>query len=119
MTIEKARELIGNLVQCGLYANGVLDEKPANIEVSLAELMEANEIVKKANDEAREKQRAEGGSCSIQMTVAERGIAAMFTAANFKGGSLSEPNIIGYGNGNYLLVVHERHFKREETEEEK
>jgi hypothetical protein len=118
MTIEQARKLIGNLVACSIYAEGITDEKPTKIEASLADIIEANRLVKEANDAAREKQRSEGGSCSIQMIIADRGIAAMYAAANFAGGSPGEPNIIGYANGNYIMVIHERHMTRTEEEEE-
>jgi len=118
MTLDEAKKLIGNCVYCGLYANGVIDEKPERIEASLADLMEANRLVAEANEAAEKKQWEEGGSCSIQMTVAERGLAAMYTAANFAGGSCEEPNIVGYANGNYIMVIHEGHLKREETEDE-
>jgi len=117
MTLEEAKKLIGNCVYCGLYANGIIDEKPERIEASLADLMEANRLVAEANEAAEEKQREEGGSCSIQMTIAERGLAAMYTAANFAGGSCEEPNIVGYANGNYVMVINERHLKRTEDDE--
>lgn len=112
----EAKELVGNLVYCGLYANGIIDDKPKNVTAKLSDLIKANRIVERANRRAQEKQREKGGTCSMQMTIADRGIAAMYTAANFEGGSLNEPNIVGYANGNYVLVIHERHFKREEEE---
>jgi len=117
MTLETAKKLIGNCVYCGLYANGIIDDKPERIEVSLADLMEANRLVAEANEAAEKKQREESGTCSVQMTVAERGLAAMYAAANFAGGSCEEPNIVGYANGNYVMVIHERHLKRTEGDE--
>lgn len=114
MKRKDAKLLIGNLISCGLYANGIIEDKPQKVTANLPDLLKANKAVERANKAATDRQRKEGGSCSMSMTIADRGIAAMYTAASFVGGSLSEPNIVGYANGNYVLVINERHFKREE-----
>lgn len=112
MKRKEAKKLIGNLISCGLFANGILDDKPEKVTAALPDLLKANRVVERGNEAAQEKQRKNGGSCSLSMTIADRGIAAMYTAASFEGGSLKEPNIVGYANGNYVLVIHERYFKK-------
>lgn len=112
MKQKDARLLIGNLVSCGLYANGIIGDKPGKVEAELADMLKANRIIEQANKRARDKQQREGGTCSSQMTIADRGIAAMYVASAFAGGSPDEPNIIGYANGNYVIVISERHLKK-------
>lgn len=112
MKRKEAKKLIGNLISCGLFANGILDDKPEEVTASLPDLLKANKAVERANAAAREASRDTGAGCSLSMTIADRGIAAMYTAASFEGGSLKEPNIVGYANGNYVIVIHERHFKK-------
>lgn len=110
MKIEIASAMIGDCLRNGLYSQGILDEKPPKIKCrSLQHLLRANKTVERVN-KAKLKQR---GPQSVQMTVAERGLAAMYTAMNFEGGTPDEPNVVGYANGNYVLVIRASSFQTE------
>ena len=99
--------MIGACLQNALYSQGILDEKPPKIKCrSLQHLLRANKALERSNRIKLKK----SGSQTISMTVAERGLAAMYTAMNFEGGTPDEPNIVGYANGNYVLVIRASSF---------
>lgn len=109
MKIEIAKEMISACFKNGLYANGILDEKPPKIECrSLQHLLRANKAVEKDNEE---KQKGPP-PYTQQVTVADRGLAAMYTAMSFEGGTPDEPTIAGYANGNYVIVIRESSLKK-------
>lgn len=108
MKHEIASKIIGACLRNGLYSQGILDEKPPKIECrSLQHMLRANKTIEKDN-KAKLKQP---GPHTVQMTVADRGLAAMYTAMTFEGGTPDEPNVVGYANGNYVLVIKESSFK--------
>lgn len=110
MKLEIASEMIGVCLRNGLYSQGILDEQPPKIKCrSLQHLLRANKTVEKDNKIKLKKP----GQHSIQMTVADRGLAAMYTAMNFEGGTPDEPNVVGYANGNYVLVIRASSFTPE------
>lgn len=55
--------------------------------------------------------RAIDGKPGSQKKIADRGIAASFVGMHFNGGTPDEPNVVGYANGNYVLVISERSLK--------
>lgn len=109
MKKEKAEILIGNCLRNGLYSQGIIDEQPPKISCrSLQSLLDANKLIVKSNKE----KLSLPGKHTVHMTIADRGLAAMYTAMNFEGGTPEEPNIVGYANGNYVIVIRESSFKK-------
>lgn len=110
MTTEEAKILIKNCINHNLYGTvGVGDSPPEHYSVeSLQQMIEANTLVEKWN-ESDEAKTPKGRT--VCMTVGDRGIAASFVALNFQGGTPDKPNVVGYANGNYVLVISERSLK--------
>lgn len=114
MTEQRARELISYCINATLYSQGIIEDKPKRVECTLAELMEANSVLELFNQVEDAKP---GGKKTRSMTVADRGLAAVYTGMSFVGGSPEEPNIVAYANGNYVMVIHERHLRRDQEKE--
>jgi hypothetical protein len=111
MEFIKARILIKNCINHAMYGTvGLGDQPPPHFECeSLKDILEANDVIEKWNNS--EDSKTEEGRSRL-MTIADRGIAAVFTAMHFEGGTPDEPNIVGYANGNYVLVISERSLKK-------
>lgn len=107
MSNKQAREIVGRLSQFVMYRMGVIDDPIDHLEATLPELMKADQKVRALND-LQEK----GKGRTLQTTIADRGIAAMYTAMRFEGGTPSNPNIVGYANGNYVMVVRESSIRK-------
>lgn len=113
LSMKKAKLLIKQVINSGMYRMGVVDEKPATIECDdLLQLIRANEKVEQWNKSDKAKTATGRTVC---MTVADRGLAATYTAMHFEGGSLKHPNIVAYANGNYVLVIAAKYFNRQDN----
>lgn len=80
MSLERARELVQYCVKERMASMGVLPEYPEPPEATLGELLEANRIVFEDN----RKREKEAGPQTIQVVVADRGVAAFFVCRNFE-----------------------------------
>jgi hypothetical protein len=98
-----AKALIKAIIENGLHPDGIVDDPPV-LRGTLSDFMEANRIIEAENERVQK----EPGPCTISMTVDERGLAAMYTAISFDGGTPDNPTIAGYANGNYVLVISKR-----------
>jgi len=107
MSAKKAREIVGNLSYNVLYQMGVSEDRPEKLDATLEDLLKADQKARKLNDA-----QPKGCPRTMQTTVASRGIAAMFTAMSFEGGTPEQPNVVGYANGNYVLVVRESSIRK-------
>jgi hypothetical protein len=113
MTLDEAKKIMGHLVQCHFYFQIGGDEKPAPINYGLEEMLEANRIIKQANDDAESVK----GARYIHVTFDPRAIAAFYVASNYEGGSPEEPNVITMVNDRVLLMV-DKKFINEKIEDE-
>jgi hypothetical protein len=95
-----AKALIKAIIENGLHAHGIVDNPP-ELHGTLADFMEANSVIEQENEKAK----TGPAPYTISMTVDERGLAAMYTATSFEGGTPDNPTIAGYANGNYVLVI--------------
>lgn len=107
MSNKEAREIVGRLSHFVMYQMGVIDDPISHLKASLPDLLKADQKVRALN-----KVQEKGKPRTLQTTVADRGIAAMYTAMSFEGGTPSEPNIVGYANGNYVMVIRESSFRK-------
>jgi hypothetical protein len=113
MSNKKAKDLISACIQNGMFHIGVIDEPGPRIdpELQLKDFLKANDKV-----EAINRTNTSPGPRTMYMTVADRGLAAIYTACNWEGGTPDEPNIVGYANGNFVMVIRASTIKFEEEE---
>lgn len=111
MTTDEAKVLIKNCINHNLYGTvGLGDTPPEHFKAeTLQEFIDANKKLEEWN--ASEEAKTPTGR-TVCMTIADRGIAASFVGMHFNGGTPDEPNIVGYCNGNYVLVISERSLKK-------
>lgn len=110
MELEDARTLIKNCINHAMFGTVGLGNTPDPFKCeSLETIIEANEALKAWNES--QDSITETGRTTY-MTIADRGIAAVFTAMHFEGGTPDEPNVVGYANGNYVLVISEQSLKK-------
>ena len=121
MHIKQAREIVGKMINWSMMAQGVeLPKKPEKITESLTELIKANKMVEKANkrshdriDKIVKEKGSWKGKRSIQMTIADRGIAALYVAANFHGDRPATADVLGM-HGNNIVVCLDKNCLQEE-----
>lgn len=110
MTTDEAKVLIKNCINHNLYGTvGLGDAPPEHYNAeTLQELIDANKLLEEWNNSEESVTETGRSRC---MTIADRGIASAYVAMHFQGGTPDEPNIVGYANGNYVLVISERSLK--------
>ena len=92
MELKQAKEINGAMVSIGLHTQGIFmleDEKIVELidmlkAFNLKSLLEAVEVVDKANKEARQKGEETGKGYSIDTICADRLVSAIYTALNFE-----------------------------------
>jgi hypothetical protein len=113
MKISEARKIVGKMVLWSMITQGIEpEEKPEPLTEDLQTLLKANRVVEKANDRSRKRVQnilSEKGQWkgrrSISMTIADRGIAALYVAANFKGDHPTNADILAKHNDNLVFCL--------------
>lgn len=113
MKLKEARNIVGKMVQWSMLAQGVtLDEKPEPITEDLQTLLKANRMVKVANDRSQKRidkmvkeKGGWNGSRRVQMTIADRGIAALYVAANFIGDNPNGADVLAMHADNVVFCL--------------
>ena len=88
MNLSTAQKTISIITRWQMYLQGVIEEKPEKLDskIKLSELIEANSLVEAENKRKLNGQsegKTEYKSISIQMTIADRLIAAVYVAMNY------------------------------------
>lgn len=125
MKIKEARNIVRKMIQWAMLAQGVpLDERPGLITEDLPTLLKANKMVEAANKRAQKRidniVKEKGGwegKRSVQMTIAERGIAALYVAANFPGDIPGNTDVLAMHNNNIVVCLDKRYLQNEDEEE--
>jgi hypothetical protein len=106
MSVEKAKEIVGCMVLWMMYHMEVTNDEPPKLTYSLRELIEANDIVKKANKDAEQTPFIDGKrSRTMSLVCDDRLIAALYTAAHYPGGPAENAQSIIECNGNVLFSI--------------
>lgn len=116
MKLSEARTIVGKMVSWLMVNQGIIspgDEQwPDPITEDLLTLLKANRLVERANerDDIRCKAQIEKTGKAIghrTMTVADRGIAALYVAANFKpdNPALGPVDTLAYHNGGAVICI--------------
>jgi len=117
MKLQEARNIVSKMVGWAMVNQGVIsegDEKyPEPITEDLETLLLANKIVDRANKRNKEyankqlKKKGKSTTRCVYMTIADRGIAALYVAANFEGDDIriKQADTLAYHQGNVLLCV--------------
>lgn len=113
MTVKEAKEIVGKMVLWSMLSQGVpLEEKPEQITEDLQTLLKANKIVEAANKRSQERidkiVKEKGGwrgKRHVQMTIADRGIAALYVAANFPGDDPRNADILAMHKSNVVMCL--------------
>ena len=121
MNIKQAREIVGKMISWSMMAQGIeLPKKPEKITETLTELIKANKMVEKANkrshdriDKIIKEKGSWNGKRSVQTTIADRGIAALYVAANFHGDRPATADVLGM-HGRNIVVCLDKNFLQEE-----
>jgi hypothetical protein len=116
MNIKEARAIVGKMTHWTILSQGIeLNERPGQITEDLPTLLKANRMVEKANERSKkriDKIVAEKGSWkgkrSISMTIADRGIAALYVAASFEGDNPETADVLAMHNSNIVLCLDKR-----------
>lgn len=123
MNIKEARQIVKKMVLWTMIANGVtVNETPELITEDLPVLLKANRMVeayKKRSDKRIAKvieQKGEWRGRSLRpMTIADRGIAALYVAANFQGDNPNSADVLAQQGNNIVFVLDKRYLKDEEA----
>lgn len=128
MKLAEARKIVGKMIGWGFVNHGIISPEDRNypepITESLETLILANKIVERANKRNQkyaDKRMAEVGHarCKRSMTIADRGIAAIYVAANFRPDNLlfEKADTIAMHGNSVLLCVDRRSIQNPEDEE--
>ena len=114
MKISEAREIVGKMIYRAMRSQGIeLDEKPKPITEDLQTLLKANKIVEMANKRALKKM----GKHKIGMTIADRGIAALYVAIHFAGDNPRKADFLSMYENNIVVCLDSNYIQNEEEEE--
>jgi len=85
MKISQAKEIVATMNLWQMFMMGIVDrpEKELDNKLTIYDLLDANRKVKNWNLNQRNKQIENGGSCSQQVIMADRLIAAIYVAMNY------------------------------------
>jgi hypothetical protein len=104
VNLERARELMGQLVRWRLYAEGIGDVEPPFPDATLLELLQAEAVCRENRAE-----RQPDGSTKIKLTVDPRGIAAAWVLRHYEAQDATDDDIepvLQFGNvGLFLLKL--------------
>lgn len=122
MKIKQAREIVGKMINWSMMGQGIdLPKRPEKITESLTDLIKANKMVEKANkrshdriDKIVKEKGSWKGSRHISMTIADRGIAALYVAANFPGDSPATADVLGMHNSNIVVCLNKNYLQEED-----
>jgi len=113
MKLSEAKRILGKMVLWSMITQGIEpDEKPEPITEDLQTLLTANRMVEKANERSRKRVEKLGkGSRSVSMTIADRGIAALYVAANFTGDNPDNADILAKHKDNLVFCLGQSRIK--------
>ena len=86
MELERALEVVGRINACATYPMGLVERdsiKPLGM-ISLAEMLQAVEVVEAKNKSVIEEARKSGAGYSIYTVPSERLIAAAYVLSNYE-----------------------------------
>lgn len=108
MKLKQAQDIVAKMVLWTMRANGITPKEiPQPITEDLKTLIRANDIVDKYNKIPAK----EGKSKTIHMTLADRGIAAIYVAANFQGTTTDEVQVLAEHNNNIVICLNKNELK--------
>ena len=84
MTPERAAEIVSAINDRALYQLGMVQKLGSLAGVSLAEMVEAKNVIEAGNLEARQRQEREGGSITIRTIPDDRLIAAAYALEHYR-----------------------------------
>lgn len=124
MKIEEARAIVGKMVLWLMIANGVEPkQRPGKITEDLQTLLRANRMVEAAKKRASKRidkivaeKGAWKGRRSMPMTIADRGIAALYVAANFPGDNPKTANVLAMHGDNIVFCLDKNTLGGEDEE---
>jgi hypothetical protein len=112
MKVSEAKQIVAKMINWSMLGQGVpLDKWPDPITENLQTLLRANRIVEQANQRSKKrmKKRMEEGKLSgsrkIHMTIADRGIAALYVAANFQGDDPEHADILAMHGSSCVICL--------------
>jgi len=112
MKISEARKIVSKLSRWFMFSQGITTEKPEPITEDLKTLIKAMDIVKRCNKKAM----AKTGKHTIQTTMADRGIAALYVAANFTGDNPDTAEVLAIHGKNMVFCIDVDALPKEEGE---
>lgn len=96
MKLSDARRIVSKMVSWSMLSQGIpVEPVPGEITENLHTLLKANKLVEAANKRNKKK----------QMVIAERGIAALFVAANFSGDDPETADILAMHQTNIVVCL--------------
>lgn len=96
MKLTEARQIVGKMVGWLMLSQGIpVEPTPGIITENLSTLLKANKLVEAANKYNKKK----------QMVIADRGIAALFVAANFSGDNPETADILAIHQTNIVVCL--------------
>lgn len=108
-----------------MISQGIECETPELITEDLKTLLKANEIVERANKRSSDRINkivAEKGSWKgrryVSMTHADRGIAALYVAANYQGDPSDKADILACHGDSLVFCLSKRMMSNNEEEED-
>ena len=104
MKLDQAQNIVSIITRWQMFLQGVIEKEPDKLDstLKLSELIEANSLVEAENKRKRSEQskgNPQYKSVSIQITVADRLIAAVYVAMNYPANSEAICCINGVGVG--------------------
>lgn len=116
MKLNEARTIVGKMIGWAMVNQGIIspgDENfPNPITEDLMTLLRANRIIERANERADLRGKAQiekTGKATVRrsMTIADRGIAALYVAANFRpdNPTLGPVDTLAYHNGAAVVCI--------------
>jgi hypothetical protein len=126
MKISEAKAIVGKMVRWTMISQGIdLHDMPDRITEDLPTLLKANRIIQQANKRADARVKkivAEKGSWKgsrkISMTIADRGIAALYVAANFQGDPSDKADILACHEDSLVFCLSKQMMSNNEEEED-
>lgn len=103
MRINEAKKIVGICLEWQFWMMGIRDNKPKEVlnpeTTTLQSLIDANRAIERYNKKQREKYSGTGKSFSQHQVLADRLIAAIYTALSFPPDGEAKAVINGIGVG--------------------
>lgn len=106
MKISEARKILKHMIQWCFYFQGLNQEMPDSMDYSLEDMLKAGKVVEKAEDKQKGKINKEGKRVTKRsLKIDPRGVAALYVAMSFEGGTGKNPNVVARYKNNFVCVV--------------